>query len=119
MVPNPADLNLRTLLNGKIMQNGYADDMIFSIPEIVSHLSKVCTKVELPYFESFSNQNMGIPFDLELSLSLGHHVVSAFHRIRLAFYSQETSYASASVTDWALRPVRLQEIEVYKWSIID
>lgn len=24
------------------MQNGYADDMIFSVPEIVSHLSRVC-----------------------------------------------------------------------------
>ncbi|KAJ5085759.1 hypothetical protein N7532_010530 [Penicillium argentinense] len=39
-IPNPADLNLRTSLNGKMMQNGYADDMIFSIPEIVSHLSQ-------------------------------------------------------------------------------
>ncbi|KAJ5217871.1 uncharacterized protein N7469_011496 [Penicillium citrinum] len=39
-IPNPADLNLRTSLNGKTMQNGYADDMIFSVPEIVSHLSK-------------------------------------------------------------------------------
>lgn len=53
MVPNPAVLNLRTLLNGKTMQNGYADDMIFSIPEIVSHLSKVCTKVELHHLNFF------------------------------------------------------------------
>jgi 2-keto-4-pentenoate hydratase/2-oxohepta-3-ene-1,7-dioic acid hydratase in catechol pathway len=30
------------------MQNGYADDMIFSVPEIVSHLSKVCI-IELSY----------------------------------------------------------------------
>ncbi|CAI7652524.1 unnamed protein product [Penicillium pancosmium] len=40
LIPNPAELNLRTFLNGKTMQNGYADDMIFSVPEIVSHLSK-------------------------------------------------------------------------------
>ena len=40
-IPNPAVLNLKTRLNGKIMQSGAADDMIFSIPEIVSYLSQV------------------------------------------------------------------------------
>ncbi|KGO36421.1 Fumarylacetoacetase, C-terminal-like protein [Penicillium expansum] len=39
-IPNPAVLNLKTRLNGKIMQSGAADDMIFSIPEIVSYLSQ-------------------------------------------------------------------------------
>ncbi|KAJ5157320.1 uncharacterized protein N7482_008420 [Penicillium canariense] len=39
-VPNPAKLNLQTSLNGKTMQNGSADDMIFSVPEIVSYLSQ-------------------------------------------------------------------------------
>ncbi|KAJ6079701.1 hypothetical protein N7467_009454 [Penicillium canescens] len=39
-IPDAAILNLKTSLNGKIMQNGSADDMIFSIPEIVSYLSQ-------------------------------------------------------------------------------
>ncbi|KAJ5163012.1 uncharacterized protein N7500_004842 [Penicillium coprophilum] len=39
-IPDAAVLNLKTRLNGKIMQNGSADDMIFSIPEIVSYLSQ-------------------------------------------------------------------------------
>lgn len=40
-IPDAARLNLKTRLNGKIMQNGSADDMIFSIPEIVSYVSQV------------------------------------------------------------------------------
>lgn len=40
-IPDAAILNLKTRLNGKIMQNGSADDMIFSIPEIVSYVSQV------------------------------------------------------------------------------
>ncbi|CAP91296.1 hypothetical protein E8E15_003658 [Penicillium rubens] len=39
-IPDAARLNLKTRLNGKIMQNGSADDMIFSIPEIVSYVSQ-------------------------------------------------------------------------------
>ncbi|KAJ5435882.1 hypothetical protein N7445_006767 [Penicillium cf. griseofulvum] len=39
-IPDASVLNLKTRLNGKIMQNGSADDMIFSIPEIVSYLSQ-------------------------------------------------------------------------------
>ncbi|KAK9853004.1 hypothetical protein MYU51_007549 [Penicillium brevicompactum] len=40
LVPDATVLNLKTSLNGKIMQNGSADDMIFKIPEIVSYLSQ-------------------------------------------------------------------------------
>ncbi|OQD84159.1 hypothetical protein PENANT_c014G06201 [Penicillium antarcticum] len=40
-IPDAAILNLKTFLDGKIMQNGSVDDMIFSIPEIVSYLSQV------------------------------------------------------------------------------
>ncbi|KAJ5130862.1 uncharacterized protein N7515_006901 [Penicillium bovifimosum] len=39
-VPDASVLKLKTSLNGKIMQNGSADDMIFSIPEIVSYVSQ-------------------------------------------------------------------------------
>ncbi|KAJ5959795.1 uncharacterized protein N7479_006945 [Penicillium vulpinum] len=39
-IPDASVLNLKTRLNGKIMQDGAADDMIFSIPEIVSYLSQ-------------------------------------------------------------------------------
>lgn len=42
-VPDPEALELRTELNGQVMQAGRVDDMIFSIPEIVAFLSQGTT----------------------------------------------------------------------------
>ncbi|CZT25766.1 related to 2-keto-4-pentenoate hydratase/2-oxohepta-3-ene-1,7-dioic acid hydratase (catechol pathway) [Ramularia collo-cygni] len=42
-IPDPSVIELKTLLNGNVMQEGRADDMIFSIAEIVSHLSQGTT----------------------------------------------------------------------------
>ncbi|GES60014.1 fumarylacetoacetase, C-terminal-like protein [Aspergillus terreus] len=39
-IPDPLVFQLRTSLNGKIMQKASADDMIFSIAEVVSYLSQ-------------------------------------------------------------------------------
>ncbi|CAK1365609.1 unnamed protein product [Cercospora beticola] len=42
-IPDPSVIELKTVLNGKVMQESRADDMIFSIAEIVSHLSQGTT----------------------------------------------------------------------------
>lgn len=42
-VPDPEVIELQTTLNGQVMQKGRVDDMIFSIPEIVSFLSQGTT----------------------------------------------------------------------------
>lgn len=42
-IPNPASIVLKTILNGETMQEGSVDDMIFSIPKIVSYLSQGTT----------------------------------------------------------------------------
>ncbi|ETS82373.1 hypothetical protein PFICI_04249 [Pestalotiopsis fici W106-1] len=42
-VPDPSVLKLRTTLNGEVMQEGAADDMIFSIAEIIAYLSQGTT----------------------------------------------------------------------------
>lgn len=42
-IPDFNSVEIKTTLNGKIMQKGRADDMIFSIPAIVSHLSQGTT----------------------------------------------------------------------------
>lgn len=42
-IPDPSDVEIKTVLNGETMQEGRADDMIFSIPAIVSHLSQGTT----------------------------------------------------------------------------
>jgi 2-keto-4-pentenoate hydratase/2-oxohepta-3-ene-1,7-dioic acid hydratase in catechol pathway len=38
---DPLSLSMRTTLDGKVLQDGTTDDMIFSVAEIISYLSKV------------------------------------------------------------------------------
>jgi 2-keto-4-pentenoate hydratase/2-oxohepta-3-ene-1,7-dioic acid hydratase in catechol pathway len=42
-IPDPGDVELKTVLNGETMQYSLANDMIFSIPEIVAYLSQATT----------------------------------------------------------------------------
>lgn len=42
-LPDPSVISLKTVLNGEVMQEGKADDMIFSIADIVSYLSQGTT----------------------------------------------------------------------------
>jgi 2-keto-4-pentenoate hydratase/2-oxohepta-3-ene-1,7-dioic acid hydratase in catechol pathway len=42
-VPEPGKLQLRTLLNGKELQNGNTSDLIFDIPAIISYVSDFTT----------------------------------------------------------------------------
>ncbi|KAI8938458.1 hypothetical protein NX059_004351 [Plenodomus lindquistii] len=42
-ISNPGDIELKTILNGETMQYSMANDMIFSIPEIVAYLSQGTT----------------------------------------------------------------------------
>jgi 2-keto-4-pentenoate hydratase/2-oxohepta-3-ene-1,7-dioic acid hydratase in catechol pathway len=41
IIPDPSVLKLQTILNGQVMQQGEASDMIFTVPKIVSFLSQV------------------------------------------------------------------------------
>ncbi|KKP06380.1 fumarylacetoacetate hydrolase [Trichoderma harzianum] len=43
VIPDPSVLQLQTVLNGQVMQQGEASDMIFTVPKIVSFLSQGCT----------------------------------------------------------------------------
>ena len=40
---NPADLRIKTFLNGELKQNSSTKNLIFSVPELVSFISKVMT----------------------------------------------------------------------------
>lgn len=41
-LPDPSIMLLRTVLNGKTMQESTSANLIFSVPEIISYLSVVC-----------------------------------------------------------------------------
>jgi len=42
-VPDPQELGMRLLVNDQLMQNGTSADMIFSVAEIIAHLSELMT----------------------------------------------------------------------------
>lgn len=42
-VPDPHDLALRTLVNGKVTQQGHTSDMVTRIPELIEYLSSFMT----------------------------------------------------------------------------
>ena len=42
-VPNPHDLNVRTILNGKEMQNSNTKNLIFNVPQIIAYASQGTT----------------------------------------------------------------------------
>jgi 2-keto-4-pentenoate hydratase/2-oxohepta-3-ene-1,7-dioic acid hydratase in catechol pathway len=42
-VPDPQALQIRGLVNGAVMQDSATSDMIFTVAEIISHLSRHCT----------------------------------------------------------------------------
>ena len=42
-IPNPNDLQIKTILNGQTMQNSTTSDMIFDIPTLISFLSEGTT----------------------------------------------------------------------------
>jgi 2-keto-4-pentenoate hydratase/2-oxohepta-3-ene-1,7-dioic acid hydratase in catechol pathway len=42
-IPNPHDLGIRLALNGLIMQDSNTRDLIFGIPDLISHISRIFT----------------------------------------------------------------------------
>jgi len=42
-IPDPHTLDIRTIINGEVLQDSNTSDLIFKIPELVAYLSSVCT----------------------------------------------------------------------------
>ncbi|MBP2232445.1 5-oxopent-3-ene-1,2,5-tricarboxylate decarboxylase/2-hydroxyhepta-2,4-diene-1,7-dioate isomerase [Azospirillum agricola] len=42
-VPDPMNLSLRTLVNGRVTQDGSTRDMIFDVPHLIAYLSSIMT----------------------------------------------------------------------------
>ena len=42
-LPDPSNLQIKTWVNGELRQNGTTHDMLFNIPQIIYHLSRVMT----------------------------------------------------------------------------
>lgn len=42
-VPDPANLSLRTWVNGELRQDGRTNDLLFSVDQLIEHISAACT----------------------------------------------------------------------------
>ncbi len=43
LIPNPAELHMQTIIDGEVRQDTGLDDLIFSVPRLISHLSSGTT----------------------------------------------------------------------------
>jgi len=42
-IPDPGKLNLKTILNGKVVQDSNTEDLIFNVPQLISYCSRMFT----------------------------------------------------------------------------
>ena len=73
-VPDPQDLHIRCVLNGKIMQDGTTANMIFSVAELVSFLSKGMTLVPGDIIATGTPAGVGFVRDPKIFMKPGDEV---------------------------------------------
>lgn len=73
-IPDPSVITLKTTLNGNMMQEGRADDMIFSVAEIVSHLSQGTTLEAGTVILTGTPHGIGVSKEPPVFLQHGDHV---------------------------------------------
>lgn len=68
MITDPHQLRLKTVINGKTLQDGTTKELIFSIPEIIEYVSRV-GRFKIMYY---------MPYELELTCVKGYHSASRY-----------------------------------------
>ena len=71
---NPQDLNIKSILNGKTMQNSNTSDMIFTVKEIVSYLSKNMTLLPGTVILTGTPEGVGFARDNPIFLQAGDQI---------------------------------------------
>lgn len=70
-IPDPHNLRLWLKVNGKMMQDGNTDDLIFSIPQLVSYLSQFMTLLPGDVISTGTPQGVGLGFNPPIYLKEG------------------------------------------------
>ena len=70
-VPNPHNLRLWLSLNGKIMQDGNTDDLIFNVPTLISYLSQFMTLLPGDVISTGTPAGVGLGFTPNIYLKEG------------------------------------------------
>jgi len=80
-IPNPNDLRITTLLNGKTMQDSTTSDMIFDVPTLISFLSQGTTLLPGTVILTGTPQGVGFARTPPVFLKPGDHVTIEIERI--------------------------------------
>ncbi len=70
-IPNPHQLRLWLSLNGKMMQDGNTDDLIFNIPQLISYLSHFMTLLPGDVISTGTPAGVGLGFTPNIYLKEG------------------------------------------------
>ncbi|NCW12691.1 MAG: FAA hydrolase family protein [Chitinophagia bacterium] len=70
-IPNPHQLRLWLSLNGKMMQDGNTDDLIFNIPQLISYLSQFMTLLPGDVISTGTPAGVGLGFTPNIYLKEG------------------------------------------------
>ena len=73
-VPDPQNLSIRCILNGDVMQDGTTSDMIFSVAELISFLSRGMTLMPGDVIATGTPAGVGFARDPEVFLKAGDEV---------------------------------------------
>ena len=74
-IPNPNDLEIKTLLNGKTMQDSTTSDMIFDVPGLISFLSEGTTLLPGTVILTGTPQGVGFARTPPVFLKAGDYVI--------------------------------------------
>ena len=70
-IPNPHQLRLWLSLNGKIMQDGNTDDLIFTIPQLIAYTSQFMTLLPGDVISTGTPAGVGLGFSPNIYLKAG------------------------------------------------
>lgn len=80
-IPNPNDLKIRTILNGKTMQDWTTSDMIFDVPTLISFLSQDTTLLPGTVILTGTPQGVGFARTPRVFLKAGDEVTIEIEHI--------------------------------------
>ncbi|KAG0229580.1 hypothetical protein BGW42_001459 [Actinomortierella wolfii] len=81
VITNPNSLGIRTVLNGKVMQNSNTSDMIFNVRKLISFLSQSTTLMPGDVILTGTPEGVGFTRDPPVFLQHGDHVVCSIDEI--------------------------------------
>jgi 2-keto-4-pentenoate hydratase/2-oxohepta-3-ene-1,7-dioic acid hydratase in catechol pathway len=82
-IPNPHQLRLWLSLNGKMMQDGNTDDLIFNIPQLISYLSHFLTLLPGDVISTGTPAGVGLGFTPNIYLFILYYNIINNYKLKM------------------------------------